>query len=159
MAAALPIIGGITSVAGGVVGATGAIKQSEAQRDAALYNAARSERDAAVAVDQAYRDSETQQRQSRVFMGGVRAAYGASGVTSEGSPSDVLRMSAVNAELDRQAILYKGNLRAMGFIDEAQLDRMEGGTAIQQGQIRAATSILTGAANAVSIGTRAGATT
>lgn len=138
MAAAIPFIALAFTV-------VSTISQAQAAKKEANYNAAISERNAGIARDQAAADAEAQGRFARQKIGAARAAYGASGVTQEGSPIDVLAMSAANAELDRQNILYKGELRATGYQDTANLDRMRGSSAVKRGYGEAASSILTGA--------------
>jgi hypothetical protein len=121
-----------------------ALSSARAARKEAEYNAAINERNAGIARDQAAADAEAQGRHARMVIGRARAGYGASGVTQEGSPIDVLAMSAANAELDRQNILYRGELRAMGYQDTAALDRSRASAATQRGLEGAASSILTG---------------
>lgn len=139
-------------VMGALVQAKGAQAQARAQQQAAQYNASVADRNAVIAKDQAARDAEAQKRNSVRQLGGMRAAYGASGVTIEGSPLDVLEQSAAEAELDRLNITYKGDLKAMGYQEEATLDRFSGETAIQQGRYRSASALLTGAGQAFSMG-------
>lgn len=109
-------------------------------------NAADAERNAAIARDQALADSEAQQRHARQVIGGMRANYGASGVTLEGSAMDVLESSAALAELDRQNILYDGELRAMGYQSTAVRDRDAARAGELRGYTTAASRFLTGAA-------------
>lgn len=139
MAAALPFI----SIA---FTAISAISQGQAAKNEANYNAQIAERNAGVARDQAAADADAQRRHATQVLGSARAAYGASGVTAEGSPLDVLTMSASNAELDRQNILYRGELKAMGYQDTARLDRSRAGAAAKNGYFGAASAVLTGGA-------------
>src|SRR5262249_6097014 len=73
------------------------------------------------------------------------AAYGASGVTAEGSPLDVLASSAYKAEMDRQTILYDGRIKAMGYEDQAALDRAKAGNEMMSGIGDAAGILMKGA--------------
>jgi hypothetical protein len=124
--------------------AIGGIAQGQQAKSAHNYNAQIAERNAVAARQQASADAAAQQRHARQVLGAARANYGASGVTLEGSPLDVLEMSAANAELDRQNILYKGSLRAMGYESDADMERMQGRSAQAAGYTRAASSVLTG---------------
>lgn len=135
---------GLTAVGTGI-SALSAIRQGEATSNAAEYNAALAQRNSVIATQQAGAAASQQQRDARARIGAARAAYGASGVTSEGSPLDVLEASATAAEGDRQAILYRGRLKALGYTDEAMLDSYRAGTASQNATLSAGSSILMGA--------------
>jgi parvulin-like peptidyl-prolyl isomerase len=139
----------VLGVAGLAMNAVGAISQGMAASKAADYNAAINARNAQIAQQQAQADAEAQQRQAYQRMGAIRAAYGASGVTPEGSPLDILANSASQAELDRQNILYKGKLRAIGYTDQSNLDAMQSDAAMTSGYIGAGSSLLTGGANII----------
>ncbi len=140
MAAALPIL----KVAATAAAALSALSQASAASSQANYNAQVADRNAGVARDQAARDAEAQGRRARQVLGAARAGFGASGVTSEGSPLDVLMNSASNAEMDRQNILYKGELRAIGYSDTAALERSRAKAAEKEGLVGAASAIITG---------------
>jgi len=139
MAFAIPLI----MLAGGAVAAYGSIKQAEAQQSAANYNAAMADQNARIALEQAGAQASLQRQRATQIQGSVMAGYSAAGVTSDGSPSDVLAMSVSNAALDEQNILYMGRLRSIGYVNEATLDRFSGRTAQEQGQLNAASSLLT----------------
>jgi hypothetical protein len=128
--------------------AYGAVKQGNEAKAVGEYNAALGLQNAAIARDQAQADAASQERHSTRVIGAMRAGYGASGVTLEGSPLDVLESSAAEAELDRQNILYRGELRALGYNSGAELDRMRGSSGQQAGYFGAASSILMGGARA-----------
>lgn len=138
-------LGDVALVAGALAGAAGAISSGRAARQAAEQNALAAERNARISRQQARAEAEAQQRDARRRVGAARAAYGASGVTLEGSPLDVLEESASLAELDKQQILYNGELRAMGYTDTASLDRAGGRNAERQGYFGAASTLLLGA--------------
>lgn len=135
---------------GTAMSAAGAMQSAQAQSSAAEFNAAQATNNAASARAQASQDAMLQSRTARQKIGAAEAAYGASGVTMEGSPLDVLESSAASAELDRQTILYKGELRAMGYANSSLLDTMQGNAATQQGYYKAGSSLLIGGANIAS---------
>lgn len=128
-----------------VVSAVGALAQAKSQKDAADYNESVANRNAGIALQQASVDEARQRRETMQKMGAIRAGYGASGVTVEGSPLEILEMSATNGELDAQNIRYKGQLRALGFQDTAGLEQMRGDNAMKSGYIKAGTSLLSAA--------------
>jgi hypothetical protein len=109
---------------------------------AANYNADVARRNAALSLEQAALDAKAQQRQAKKIIGGMRASYGASGVSGGGSVDDVIASSATAAELDRQNILYQGELKAMGYESEAVLDEMAADQAITGSYFQAASTFL-----------------
>ena len=145
MAVAIPIM----MVAGAAISAAGAMQQARAQSSASEYNAQLAERNAILARSQTEADLSVFRQQAELKQGSLIAAYGASGVTSEGSPADILAMSAANAKRDENMLRYKGDLTAMGYQETAVLDRMQGRQAIEGGNYAAASSLLTGGGNAM----------
>lgn len=131
--------------------AVSALAQGASASAAAKRNADIARRNGLIAGQQAQADADAQTRSSAQTIGRARAAYGASGVTSEGSPLDVLAASASLAELDRQNILYKGKLRAMGFEDTASADDASASNYLMQGVLGAARDVGLGAIEASSI--------
>jgi hypothetical protein len=146
MAIAIPIM----MVAGAAISAYGAMQQAKAQSEASQYNAALGERNAVLARSQADADTAVFRQHAELRQGSIIAAYGASGVTGDGSPAEILAMSAANAKRDEHMIRYKADLTAMGYRENAVLDRMQGRQAIEGGNYAAASSLLTGAGNAMS---------
>lgn len=132
------------AVAATAISALGTLKQGREANAAAQYNSQIQQRNASIAMNQAGADAEAQNRHARQVLGAARAGYGASGVTLEGSPLDVLEMSATNAELDRQNILYKGRVRAAGYQSAAGLSEFEGNQAQDASYIRASSVLLNG---------------
>jgi hypothetical protein len=137
-------MGATATIAATAMQAVGALSQGMQAKNAAKYNAKLAEQNAAMARDQANADAQAQQRDARRTIGLARANYGASGVTLEGSPLDVLEQSAALAELDRQTILYKGEVRATGYGNEAALEKHRGKTAMMEGIMGAGSAIVMG---------------
>lgn len=144
MAMAIPIL----MVGGALISAVGAMSAAKANAQAANYNATIASQNAQVSLDQASAQVAIQQKQARQVEGSLIASVGASGVTMEGSPTDVLQMSVTNAALDAETIKYEGRLKATGYANQAELDRIAAKTATQQGYLTAASSLLTGAGQA-----------
>lgn len=129
------------------VSAASSMKKGQQESDASAYNVAIAKRDAQVALDQGGLEADQQRRKATLTLGAARALYGASGVTSEGSPIDVLASSAANAEMDNQLIKYRARLRALGYTDTAGLDSASGAAAKSNGYTGAIGSLLGGAAD------------
>ena len=137
-------VGVALAAVGTAVSVAGAMSAAGAEADAANYNRIVAERNAQAAQQQAAQTAMIQQRQARQQMGAAAVAYGAAGVTPEGSPLDVLGSSASNAELDRQTIIYHGALQAAGYGDEAALDAARVGSAQTAGITSAAGTLASG---------------
>ena len=127
------------------VSAAGAIAQGNAARSAASFNAAVARQDEAIARAIAAADAARQRSQANRLAGRQRAAIGASGITPEGSPLDVMADSALEAELDALTTRYRGELQARGYGSEAMLQKMRGNAARQAGYIGAGAALLSGA--------------
>lgn len=156
MAVAIPFI----MIAGAVISAAAAIRQGQAAKAAAEYNVKIGEQNAALARDEAQAQMRQQERETYLRLGAIRAAQGkAGGAQGEGSVLDVLGDVAAQSELERQNIAYIGELKARGYTNTATLDRFQGINAERQGQLRAASEMLNGVANAYGGAGRMGAGT
>lgn len=86
--------------------------------------------------------TEARQRQlSYKMLSSMRAGYGASGVTLEGSPMDVLENSAANAELDALLIRHRGQVEKISHQYQASSDRYAGHASATAGLIKGGLSI------------------
>lgn len=131
-------------VIGTALSVMGALNQGQQAKQASEYNAAVANNNAIAARQQAEANAAAQQRKARLQIGSMRAGYGASGVGLEGSPMDVLEQSAAMAELDRQNILYGGQLKSQGYQATAGLELMRGENAVTGSYLNAGSSLLTG---------------
>jgi hypothetical protein len=136
------------SLISGGMSAISAISQGNQQKAASKYNAKVAENQAIAARQQAGANAEMQRRSSEKKIGSMQAAYAASGVSMEGSALDILEESARNAEMDRQNILYGGELRAIGSEGTAMLEKSQGANAQTSGYLSAAGSLFKAGASA-----------
>ena len=139
---------GVFQAIGTAFSVIGALNQGQQAADAARYNAAVAQNNATAARQQAAANAEAQARRARQQIGSMRAAYGASGVSLEGSPLDVIEASAAAAEMDRQNILYSGELRAGGYESTAGLELMRGDNARTGSYFSAGSALLKGMGSA-----------
>lgn len=146
--AALAIIGAVASLASGVVGAIGAVQSANANAQAAEYDAAVKERNRKTVINQAEAEIGDKRRENRRQLAAVRAAYGSSGLTMEGSPLDVLEDSAFEQELDVERTRYGAELKSQGLSEDAVLSRMKAQSYRKSAPISAAASILGGVSSA-----------
>ena len=109
----------VLAAAATVVTAAGSIMSGQSQA-AALSAQAKVEKQRAAF------EAERQRDYAARFLGAQRAAYGASGVTLEGTPIDVLADTAAQAELDALAIQWGGQARATALSSQASAARLGG---------------------------------
>lgn len=122
----------------------GSLAQASAASAAAQYNAQIAANNATYARQKAAEDERRARVQGRKVLGGVRAGYGASGITVEASPQDVLEEGAAAAELDALTIRHAGEVQAVAFENESNLERFRAKTARTTGYLSAASSLLSG---------------
>jgi len=142
-AAAIPAI---MSIAGTAVAVYGVYQQGQAQKSAADYNARLAGQNAVIARQQADLRARQQDRLNRMRLGTIRATQGAAGgAQDEGSVLDIIADNAMQGELQRQEIMYEGELKARGYQGTAALDRMQGKAAGKAAAIGAGSALLGGA--------------
>jgi hypothetical protein len=144
MAAAIPFI----MMAGAAISAIGAIKQGQAAKAAADFNATVNQQNAGIARQEARDLAQQHDRETYQRLGAIRAAQGHAGGTNEGSVLDVLADTASQSELERQQIMYRGELKARGYLNTATLDTFQGETAKDASYMKAGSELLGGASRA-----------
>lgn len=145
MAAAIPFI----QAAGAVISAIGALRQGEAASNAAQYNATISDQNAQIARQSAADQAAQADRETYLRLGAIRAAQGASGgAAGEGSVLDVIGDVAAQSELEKQHIIYRGELAARGHTNTASLDRYSGESTRSASYLKAGSELLSGGAKA-----------
>lgn len=144
MAAALPFL----MIAGSVMSAVGALQQGQAAKSAAEYNATISTQNAGIARQNAADKARQADRETYLRLGSIRANQGASGGASgEGSVLDVIGDVAAQSELERQQIVYQGELQARGFTNDATLETFSGETKQSTSYWKAGSELLSGGSN------------
>lgn len=118
------------------------------QYQAGQFNAEVAQRNSQLQSQQAADEAAMQSERAYETLGAARAAYGASGVTTEGSPLAVLAHSARRAELDKQNIIYKGRVRAQGLNAESDADKQGATAALIGGGLKAGGDAYDGMAKA-----------
>ena len=131
------------------VGAYSAIRQGQAAKGAANYNAAIAEQNAKRAKQQSDLLAEQSQRETYLRLGTIKANAAKNGGTSDqGSVLDIIGDSAAQGELQRQSIIRAGSYKAGDYNNTATLDSYQAHFAGQSGDIGAASSLLGGASTA-----------
>ena len=132
--------------AAAAMAAVGAIQQGKAQQAAATFNAITSMQDETMARSEALLQAQQTQRETVLRLGTIRANQGASGGTAEGSVLDVIGDVAKQGELERQYQIYRGEERARGYKNTAELDFSQGANAREASLVSAGSELTSGAA-------------
>ena len=136
-----------------VVSAVGAVRTAQAQQNTLNYQAEVARQNALGAAQQGNAAAALQGRQNEQRLGAMRAAYGASGVTSDsGSAVDVLTSSASNMTLDNLTTQYNYKLKGLGYQDQAQLDQSGASNAMAAGYMNGTSDLLRGGSSAAYMG-------
>lgn len=134
------------AAAGGLLSAYGAIKGSEDQAETLDQQADIQRRNAQNALIAAKLNADKTMMQFHKIQGQDIANYGASGVSAEsGSVLATLASNVESAELDKQNILYGGQIRATNFENQASIDETAADRASSAGLINAASGLFLGA--------------
>jgi hypothetical protein len=141
----MAVLPAVIMAASAVIGAVAVVRQGQAAKAASEFNAKMADRNREIAKSQTDALSIQQRRQAIKQLGSMRAGYGASGVTLEGSPLDVLEESVAEAELENQNIHYQGLLKQQGYQADAGLDRANGRNAARIGYLKGASGLLSAA--------------
>jgi len=133
----------ILSIVGGVVEGMGIIKEGDQARMAGEVDAfnlrqdAENQRLAGIQNEIAFR------KQSYKQIGGMKADYGASGVSaSESSAADVLAESSRTAELDALNVRYESDMRSRDLVLRSERAKEMGYSAYSASRYRAAATML-----------------
>lgn len=121
----------------------GTLISGAAEANAAEYNAEVNAQNASSTRQQGVAAVQRQRREGERALGSIRANYGASGITMDGSPMDVFAASAAEAELDARNVAYDYEMKARGYDSEASLQRSRA-TNVRTGAFLSAAAQLTG---------------
>ena len=142
-AAFLPIM----QAAGTALSVFGQLQSGKASKQAAEFNEKINRQNAELALVEARDAARIQDRQNYLLRGSIVAAQGASGGAQSGSVLDVIADAAAQGELEKQMILYRGQLKARGYTNTANLDEMSGDAAQTGSYLRAGAELLSGGVN------------
>lgn len=138
------------SLGAGGIGAIGALMQGQNTSDTLKYQAQIQTNNANDALVAASINANRNQIMAQKVIGEASAGYGASGVeASSGSVLSVMSASAANAELDRQNILYGGEIRAINARNQAHLDTIGAGNAVTASYFNALSGFAGGAVRGI----------
>lgn len=132
-----PLIGAIVSAAGSLFSGMMQAQSYKAQ-------AAQMERQAQIERQRGEFESQRERERHRRVAGEQRAAYLASGVALEGTPTDVIIDSGQENEIDIQTIKYGAKIRADNYSYSARIAKMNAGHAMAGGAIGALSPLIGG---------------
>lgn len=130
--------------AGKGLAALGDLRQGNANANISEYNAQVANQNAGIVQAQGAEQERRARVQASKVMGGMSAAYGASGVGPTGSAMDVMRNSAANAELNALTIRNASDIKATALRNEAALDYYRAGNDRVAGYMNAASDLIAG---------------
>lgn len=143
--------------AGTAISVLGALKAGDSAQIAAKFNEEVNLQNAAIARSNAADQARIIDRQNYLRLGAARAAQGhAGGVADTGSAWDVIADAAAQGELEKQYVLYQGELKARGFTNTAELDAYGGEVAKTGSYWKAGSELLSGAVKTYDILKRVG---
>lgn len=139
---------GLTALSTGMAVA-GHIREGEASAAAAEANAQAADRYAQMSRDEYGKKVAMEQFKNKLALGSIRSAYGASGVTMEGTPQEYMDQSAAAAKTNELNLQYEGVLKAQAYGIQARNYRQGGQYAQSGANISAFAAGAAGLSNAI----------
>lgn len=138
---ALGIIGAVVGAAGSLM--SGMMAAQNSRNQAAIY-----ERQAAAERAQAQFNADQQESKAIRLISKQRTGFLSSGVSLQGTPTDVLLDTTMQTDLDVQAIKYNGEIKAQNFEMQAAALRAKAGGQELGGAFGALSPLIKGASGA-----------
>lgn len=142
--------GALTGI-GGMLSASGAEFQGDANAGVAEYNSATAYQNASEVYAMGKEQARRSLIQSGKMIGAEGAAYGASGVTSDGSAQWVMRNSAAQGELNALTIMSNSTNKAIALNNEGALDQYRADNAQHAGDLGAFSALIGAGGSAASM--------
>lgn len=130
--------------AGAATSAIGNIMSADANAKADLFNANKDDQQAALVNEQTQLKESQQVYSDKETIGSIRAAYGASGISMDGTPTQVLEQNAAMAQMNEVAITHQGTVESQMYTDQAQQYRTAADSITQGGILGAIGNAITG---------------
>lgn len=135
------------SALGGIVGTVGKLTEGSANSAADRFNADVAGQNEQIAAEQGRQQLQQQQIDAQRKLGAIKAGFGASGVTTDGSPLDVLADSYTQSQTDANTIIFNSKVKQAGYANTQSLDTAKAGYDTNAGYTNAASAALLGANN------------
>lgn len=147
--AAIAGVGVVTNLIGASQASNARRSAGRSAQAAAEFDAQIAEKNAANALDDSLDQRNRFMTQFRLSEGTNRANIGRSGITAQGSVTDVLSINAANAARDAAAITHQGELKRQAFLDDAASLRRGGRAAAAASRASATAELLGGVGGAL----------
>ena len=144
-------IAATTALVGSGVQAYSSYQQGKSAEAAGKVNAALAQREADQQRQAGQLEAERMRRERIRLAATQRAGFAKSGVTSEGTPLQVMIQSAADEELNAQMTQYNAGIGAMRSGSEASIYKAQGVAAKRAGTLQAGSSLLSGVSQAAYI--------
>lgn len=144
-------IGMVASAVGAAVSAMGQMQAGQSQSEWYAYNAEVARQNAIAAKQSAEYDATRKREEGATLMAKQRTLYAKSGVSLEGSPTDVILGTAEDVEMDAMAIIRKGLITSQQYESQAALSEMSGSAAEKASYYGAGSTLLTGIGNVAAL--------
>lgn len=142
---AFAAIAPVLTVVGTAVSAYGTYQQMSAQSDMSKYNAEVAEAQAEQTRRETSERVKRQRRENERFKASQRAAYAKAGITSSGTPLEVMSQTAADLELAALDTAYAGEAKAQQFMQNAAVNRYQSKSLKRAAPLAVGTTVLGGA--------------
>lgn len=129
---------------GTAISAAGQIQAGKSQSEWSNYNASVARQNAIAAQQSAEYDARRTREAGEKLKSRQRVLYAKSGVSLEGTPTDVMLGTAEDIEMDAMAIIRRGLIGSQQYQSQANLSEMQGSAAQTASYYGAGSSLLTG---------------
>ncbi len=146
------------SAAAAFAGAAGSVLDGIQGYNAAKAEAKQADANAKIVGQQTAAEEARIRNQGARLRGEQIAAAGASGITLDGSPTDIILDSAVESEMEALNARYRGTVERIGYKNQARVSKWEASNALTRGIIGAISPALKGGAALKSPGSSGAAT-
>ena len=153
--APMAIMGGIGllsagfKIAGAFQASNAAKAEARATADALEYNAQQTDELARQTWTSTLEDERRLRVMARKTMGGMTAAFGASGIQQRGTVLDIMAESIATAEMDAQTIKQQGWDKASSLYKNAAMERLRAKYALEAGSTKSSAILMGGIGGAV----------
>lgn len=138
------LIGGLGSIIGGISGAASARSSAASQAAAYEYNAAVARNNAIAARNAASATADQTERQNKSRLGKLQTEIIKQGVAMEGTPLLIIDEEVAQGQLERKKDIYKGEVQAVNYTNQSNLNMMYADSARTAGENQASASLLGG---------------
>lgn len=142
---ALATIATVATVVGTGISAYGTYESMQQQADMTDYNAALADAEAKQVQAETREKATRARRENDRFKSKQRAAFAKSGITSTGTPLEVMSQTAADLELGVLDLAYQGETKRRALLNKASINKYQAGSLKDAAPIATAGVLLGGA--------------